>query len=339
MTEHSEARSLLWLPHVVAGAFLLFALNRRNPYSYYVLLRYVCCPIFAYLAFELGLLEKIGWTLMLGSQAVLYNPVFRVRLNRDAWSLLNIVSCILLGAAYFASREARARRERGRRGRGDSGAPDERQMPTDLEAVTWELDRAGRELANHFNSLGLESIRKGDFAEAIAKFQESLKALQDVEQTNADNLARVQASSSTGADLPSKLRDYIDSSAQQRWADISRVAYNLAAAFRKVQQDRDALFFAKVAVIHQPDSPLFRLALALDCELLGYLEEAIGHASLLEGAGFQEFARSILDNIAALGELGPGLTLDDESTQIRRDIAEKILILAERKLSWHAFFS
>jgi tetratricopeptide (TPR) repeat protein len=221
----------------------------------------------------------------------------------------------------------------------DESTDSSQAVHTDLVAVTKDLDRSSRDLANLFNNLGLESLRQGNVDEALVQFQESLKALQDVEQTDAGNLARVQESSPSGAELPSKLRAYVDSSAQQRRTDTSRVAYTLAAAFRKVQQDRDALFFTKMAVIHQPDSPLFRLALALDCELLGYLEEAIGHASLLEEAGFEELARPVLDNIAALGELDLCLTLDDESTQLRRDIAEKILILAERQLGWHAFFS
>ena len=115
MTEHSKAWSFSWLPHVVAGACLLFALNRSNPYSYYIVLRFVCCPVFAYLAFELGRLEKISWAWILGSQAVLYNPLFRVHLNREIWSFLNLTSCVILAIAYVVLRVARARLERMRR--------------------------------------------------------------------------------------------------------------------------------------------------------------------------------------------------------------------------------
>lgn len=42
----------IWLPQLVAGLMLLWALNPENPYGYYTLLRWVCCGIFAYLGFK-----------------------------------------------------------------------------------------------------------------------------------------------------------------------------------------------------------------------------------------------------------------------------------------------
>ena len=40
----------IWIPQLVAGLMLLWALNPANPYGYYILLRWACCGIFAYLA-------------------------------------------------------------------------------------------------------------------------------------------------------------------------------------------------------------------------------------------------------------------------------------------------
>jgi hypothetical protein len=39
----------IWLPQVFASGMLLWALNPDNPYGYYILLRWVCCAVFAYL--------------------------------------------------------------------------------------------------------------------------------------------------------------------------------------------------------------------------------------------------------------------------------------------------
>lgn len=42
----------IWVPQLVAALMLLWGLNPENPYGYYILLRWVCCGIFAYLGLQ-----------------------------------------------------------------------------------------------------------------------------------------------------------------------------------------------------------------------------------------------------------------------------------------------
>ena len=71
---------------------LLLALNPDNPYGYYILLRWVCCAVFAFLALHAFTLEKIGWVWVFGVTAAIYNPILRVTGSREMWSIINIVT-------------------------------------------------------------------------------------------------------------------------------------------------------------------------------------------------------------------------------------------------------
>jgi uncharacterized membrane protein YwzB len=85
---------------------LLWALYPGNPYGYYVLLRWVCCAAFAYLALQALSLEKQGWVWVLGITAVVYNPVVRIHLNREIWSVVNVITiCIAWSAALVLKTE------------------------------------------------------------------------------------------------------------------------------------------------------------------------------------------------------------------------------------------
>jgi hypothetical protein len=81
---------------------LLWALNPSNPYGYYILLRWVCCGIFAYLAIQALEHKKKGWVWVLGITALFYNPIFRVHLNRELWSIINVVTIGIAVSSIFA---------------------------------------------------------------------------------------------------------------------------------------------------------------------------------------------------------------------------------------------
>ena len=80
---------------------LLWALNPDNSYGYYILLRWVCCGIFAYLAVHALEQGKEGWTWILGITAAIYNPIFRVSLNRELWSAVNVVTICIAAVSIF----------------------------------------------------------------------------------------------------------------------------------------------------------------------------------------------------------------------------------------------
>jgi len=97
----------IWIPQVIACLMLLWALNPDNPYGYYIILRWVCCGIFAYLAFQVFESAKQGWTWVLGITALVYNPIFRVHLNRELWSFINVVTSIIALVSIFTIRVER----------------------------------------------------------------------------------------------------------------------------------------------------------------------------------------------------------------------------------------
>lgn len=92
----------IWVPQVVAGLMLLWALNPDNPYGYYILLRWVCCGIFAFLAFRAFEQQNQGWVWVLGITAAVYNPLFRVHLTREIWSVINVLTIGIAVASVFA---------------------------------------------------------------------------------------------------------------------------------------------------------------------------------------------------------------------------------------------
>ena len=81
---------------------LVWALYPDNPYGYYILLRWICCGIFAYLAFKAFNQEQESWVWILGITAAVYNPIIRVPLTREIWSVLNVITIGIAVASIFA---------------------------------------------------------------------------------------------------------------------------------------------------------------------------------------------------------------------------------------------
>jgi len=83
---------------------LLWALNPQNPYGYYILHRWVCCGVFSYLALKALDAGHQGWVWGLGITVAVYNPIFRVHLTREIWSVVNVVTIGIAVASVFAIR-------------------------------------------------------------------------------------------------------------------------------------------------------------------------------------------------------------------------------------------
>jgi len=94
----------VWIPQAVASLMLLWALNPQNPYGYYILLRWVCCAAFAYLAWQAAEREKQGWVWVLAVTALVYNPIIRLHLGREIWSLVNVATIAVSIMSIWAFR-------------------------------------------------------------------------------------------------------------------------------------------------------------------------------------------------------------------------------------------
>src|SRR2546430_13229864 len=93
----------LYIAWLVAAVLLASAAIGRHPYSFYTLLRWICCAVFVYSAFTAHERNRVLWVWIFGGLAVLYNPVFRVHLDRSTWASVNwlTVGAIVIATAFF----------------------------------------------------------------------------------------------------------------------------------------------------------------------------------------------------------------------------------------------
>jgi Family of unknown function (DUF6804) len=91
----------LYVAWLVAAGLLVYAAVERHPYSFYTLLRWICCPVFAYSAFAAHEKNRVLWVWVFGVLAGLYNPIFRVHLDRSTWTNVNWLTVAGLVVAAF----------------------------------------------------------------------------------------------------------------------------------------------------------------------------------------------------------------------------------------------
>lgn len=98
--KHTAGVYVAWLLAVV---MLGFAVSGRHPYSFYVLLRWICCGAFAYSAFTASEKNRVTWAWVFGLLAVLFNPVVPVHLQRDTWQIVDwgTIGVIVIAAIFF----------------------------------------------------------------------------------------------------------------------------------------------------------------------------------------------------------------------------------------------
>jgi hypothetical protein len=83
-------------PALFAAAFLVLAVSSHWPYAFYVLMRLTVCAISLYLAHNSSTSGRVFWVWVLGAVALLFNPIFPMRMHRSDWSYLNMIAASLL---------------------------------------------------------------------------------------------------------------------------------------------------------------------------------------------------------------------------------------------------
>ena len=93
----------LYVVWLVAAVMLVFAAVERQSYSFYTLLRWICCAVFAYSAFAAHQKNRMPWVWIFGLLAVLFNPILPLHLQRDTWQILDwgAIGVIVIGAIFF----------------------------------------------------------------------------------------------------------------------------------------------------------------------------------------------------------------------------------------------
>lgn len=79
---------------VIAAVMLVLALD-RNPYSYYILLRWVVCGVSMYGVYMALKLDKLSWFWCFGSIGLLFNPLIPFYLSRSVWTFVDVAVAIL----------------------------------------------------------------------------------------------------------------------------------------------------------------------------------------------------------------------------------------------------
>jgi len=93
----------LFLPQIILSVLFLWALYPHNPYTYYVLLKWISFPVFIYLFIVYKNNMQIGIFFII--LAILYNPIKILHLDRIIWSYLNMATVIFLIISIFLKRK------------------------------------------------------------------------------------------------------------------------------------------------------------------------------------------------------------------------------------------
>jgi len=85
---------------IVASGMLIWALD-DHPYGYFTLLRFIVCVVAAYCTYAAYSQKNEQWTWTFGAIAVLFNPIIPFHLNRQIWSIIDVISAIVLLISIF----------------------------------------------------------------------------------------------------------------------------------------------------------------------------------------------------------------------------------------------
>src|SRR5207237_8924977 len=91
---------LLYIAWVIAAVMLVFAAAEKQPDSFYTLLRWVCCAVFAYSAVTSFQMKRMLWLWIFGALAGLFNPIFPALQDRSLWI---VVEWLSIGAVVIAA--------------------------------------------------------------------------------------------------------------------------------------------------------------------------------------------------------------------------------------------
>ena len=95
----------LYIAWLIAAVMLVFAAAEKQPDSFYTLLRWVCCAVFAYSAVTSFQMKRVLWLWIFAVLAVLFNPIFPLGLDRTQWIVADWFSIGAMVIAAFVFRK------------------------------------------------------------------------------------------------------------------------------------------------------------------------------------------------------------------------------------------
>ncbi|OHA64336.1 MAG: hypothetical protein A2843_02560 [Candidatus Wildermuthbacteria bacterium RIFCSPHIGHO2_01_FULL_48_27b] len=87
---------------LIAAAFLFVALFDGWPYGFFTMLRFVVFASSAYVAWMAYEVQKEKWVWIFGFLAVLFNPFIIIHLDREIWSVIDLIVGMFMIVSLFA---------------------------------------------------------------------------------------------------------------------------------------------------------------------------------------------------------------------------------------------
>jgi hypothetical protein len=98
----AKSTILLYIAWLIAAVTLVFAAVEKQPDSFYTLLRWICCAVFAYSAVTSFQMQRMLWLGIFGVLGIVFNPIFPLPLDRGLWIVADGVSIGAMVIAAFA---------------------------------------------------------------------------------------------------------------------------------------------------------------------------------------------------------------------------------------------
>ena len=89
---------ILWL---ITAVMLVFAVLEKQSDSFYTLVRWVCCAVFVYSAATSFRVKQMLWLCIFAVLAIVFNPIFVLRLDRSQWIVADWFSIGVMVIAAF----------------------------------------------------------------------------------------------------------------------------------------------------------------------------------------------------------------------------------------------
>ena len=86
----------VWFPQLIVLIMLYGALNYEHFHSYYILLRWVCCAAFTYLAVFAHFQARKKLTWIMGITALIYNPIILIPYTKEVCIIINLLTTIFV---------------------------------------------------------------------------------------------------------------------------------------------------------------------------------------------------------------------------------------------------
>lgn len=91
-SEKWYANAARWLPQSLCVVMLILALQPAMPGQFYSALRWLCFGLFSYSSLKLLKSCNHKWSWVYLTAAFIYNPLYRIHLTKDSWTLINIAT-------------------------------------------------------------------------------------------------------------------------------------------------------------------------------------------------------------------------------------------------------